>query len=128
MDLLVVLALTAGLILFAKRRAAARDRRPPAPPPPASTIHRYTSNLGDRYTFDIQSVDDEYRAYILDQPSYRGRPADGESTHRLGLNDGRPYVCVAREHTPDNPAHARQWAAYWADQNSRYVRDGRAFS
>lgn len=76
-----------------------------------------------RFSFEEQ-YDGSWRAYIEEQPSYRGRSSDAHSTHRL--TDGRrSYVCWT------NPlrslAEAKQVAALWADKTQQYIRSGSGF-
>lgn len=127
----ILIALRAA-VAIANRSPRSRSRsnpRPliPQPPPPPAKFH-YVTKLGDRFTFDIRPEADGYRAYILDQPSYGKRSRDLHATHRIPAGGGRHYVCIAPEHTPDNPQHARDWAAYWAENTSRYLRDGKPFA
>ena len=141
MELITLIAL--GIVYWSVRRTFASPA-PEAPSRRSSTstplsthtttstsapnLFNYTSRAGDRFTFDIQPHGREMRAYIIDQPSYGNRPSDGHSTHRYGIDEGRPYVCVAEEHTPTNDRHAKDWAAYWAEGTSRYIRSGNPFS
>lgn len=75
------------------------------------------------YRFKICKVNNEYRAYIENSPSYRSRATDGHSTHRH--YDGRHYVCWSTPvRTYDNMvAIAKQWA----DCTQRYIETGTRF-
>lgn len=89
-----------------------------------TAYYRTKDGLAD-YLFSFeQESDGTWRAYILDQPDYRGRPDDCHSTHRL-TDGGRHYVCWTR------PLHsereAREVAALWADKTQRYIRFGETF-
>ena len=89
-----------------------------------TTFYRTKDGLAD-YHFSIEQEDDgSWRAYILSQPDYRGRPSDCHSTHRLS-NDGRHYVCWTKQLRTEH--EARQVAAAWADATQRYIRFGQSF-
>ena len=75
------------------------------------------------FSFEEQS-DGTWRAYIEQQPSYRGRPTDAHSTHRLS-DGGRKYVCWTRPLR--SLEEAKQVAALWADKTQEYIRTGRGF-
>ena len=75
------------------------------------------------FSFEEQS-DGTWRAYILDQPSYRSRDTSAHATHRL--SDGsRKYVCWT------DPLYsltkAKQVASFWADKTQKYIRTGKKF-
>jgi hypothetical protein len=80
------------------------------------------------FTFDLRRVGDEVVIYILKQPGYGHRPDDGHATHRLGLERGRPYVCVKHSLRPRTVPEALSWATYWAEETARYIKTGRSFS
>ena len=96
-------------------------------PDDAYGIYDYTSRDGYDFQFDLQPAGYEVRIYILEQPSYDGRPEDGHSTHRLGLNSD-PYVCVDATLVPTNVPDALSWLVYWAEETATYIRTGCAFS
>lgn len=75
------------------------------------------------FSFERQS-DGEWRAYILSQPSYRGRPTDSHSTHRL--SDGsRKFVCWNTPiRTSDN---LKTVVAKWSDSTQDYIKYGIRF-
>lgn len=76
-----------------------------------------------RFIFEEQR-DGTWRAYIEEQPSYRGRATDAHSTHRL--SDGsRKYVCWTRPLR--SLEEAKQVAALWADATQKYIRTGSGF-
>lgn len=76
-----------------------------------------------RYRFKICKVNNEYRAYIEQSPSYRGRATDGHSTHRH--YDGRYYVCWSQPvRSYDNMVTI---AKQWADCTQRYIETGTRF-
>lgn len=85
-----------------------------------------TSDGSADYGFSFEERSDgTWRAYIEQQPSYRGRAEDAHSTHRL--SDGsRKYVCWT------TPLHsleeAKQVASLWADETQKYIRTGRGFT
>lgn len=78
------------------------------------------------FRFDLQPVGGYVRVYILEQPSYAGRPTDSHSTHRL--HDGAYHVCIESGLQPDNVPDALSWAVYWAEKTGRYIDTGAAFS
>jgi hypothetical protein len=75
------------------------------------------------FSFEQQSGG-QWRAYILSQPSYRGRPTDAHSTHRLSDND-RKYVCWKA------PIRSREdlkpVVAKWSDGTQDYIKYGIRF-
>jgi len=97
---------------------------------PADAFGRYTYTTRDRsasFSFELKPVGGVVRIYILDQPSYRGRPSDGHATHRIDIG-ARPFVCIRSDYQPTNVPDALSWAVYWAEETARYIRTGRAFS
>ena len=89
-----------------------------------TAYYRTKDGLADyQFSFEEES-DGTWRAYILDQPDYCGRPDDCHSTHRL-TDGGRHYVCWT------NPLYseqeARRVAAAWADATQAYMRLGKRF-
>lgn len=76
------------------------------------------------YVFDFEYLPgtDEWRAYIVSQPDYRGRPSDAHSSHRLSSGNRR-YVCW------DRPLRTleecRNVAGLWADATQVYIATGR---
>ncbi len=87
-----------------------------------STYYRTSDGSADyKFSFEQQS-NGIWRAYIEDQPSYRGRAEDAHSTHRL--SDGsRKYVCWTQPHRSLD--EAKRVAALWADKTQGYIRTGR---
>ena len=76
-----------------------------------------------RFSFEEQPGG-SWRAYILDQPSYRGRDEGAHTTHRL--SDGtRKYVCW--NSTLPTLDAAKTVAALWADKTQDYIRTGQTF-
>ena len=89
------------------------ERESPAPRPP-----------GGDYAFDHRQVNGSWRAYIVRQPSYRGRSESLHDTHRL--RDGsRLFVCWTRPvlTRKDSVAVARLWRKKTDD----YIRCGTSF-
>lgn len=88
------------------------------------SYYRTSDNSADYgFSFEEQS-DRTWRAYIDEQPSYRGRATDAHSTHRL--SDGsRKYVCWTRPLRSLD--EAKQVAALWADKTQQYIRTGSGF-
>ncbi len=91
-------------------------------------FHYTTRSRRHDFTFNLQKVGREVRIYIAGAPSYGSRPSDGFSTHRYGLPEGRPYICVASNLTPTTVPDALSWAVYWAEQTGRYIDTGARFS
>ena len=83
-----------------------------------------------RYTFEFNLVPHYgvVRIFIVAQPSYGSRRADGHSTHRYGLQNGKPYICVRSDLEPCTVPDALSWAIYWAEQTSDYIDNGKTFS
>lgn len=76
------------------------------------------------FSFERQS-DGEWRAYIMSQPSYRSRPDDSHSTHRLSDDYGRKYVCWD---TPIRSAEGlKPVVAMWCDSTQDYIKYGTRF-
>ncbi|MDA1231856.1 MAG: hypothetical protein O2856_13875 [Planctomycetota bacterium] len=73
------------------------------------------------FSFEEQS-DSSWRAYIVRQPSYDGRPDGSHPTHRLS-DGGRPYVCWDRP--VRTLAEMKAVAALWADCTQNYRKTGR---
>ena len=87
----------------------------------------YTSALGsDRYEFEFErQPGGEYRIYIDQQPSYRGRLVNGHKDHRYTSN-GRKYICW--EGQPLTDLGKAKWvAAEWAEGTQRYIKWGKEF-
>jgi len=80
------------------------------------------------FVFDLQPLGREVRIYIVNQPSYGSRASDGHTTHRLGLDTGRPYICIDQPLQPTNVPDALSWAVYWAEKSAEYIRTGRPFN
>jgi hypothetical protein len=77
-----------------------------------------------RFSFERQSSG-EWRAYILNQPSYQGRPTDSDSTHRLTDASGRKYVCWNR--SIRSAESLSQVVALWCDSTQDYIKYGTRF-
>ena len=75
------------------------------------------------FSFEEQS-DGSWRAYIENQPSYRDRPPDAHSTHRLPDGD-RKYVCWTDSLW--SLEEVKQVAALWANKTQDYIRTGNGF-
>jgi hypothetical protein len=88
------------------------------------SYYRSSDGASDyQFTFEEQS-NGTWRAYIDEQPSYRGRATDSRSTHRLSKG-GRQYVCWTKSlRTLDE---AKSVAALWADKTQQYIRTGSGF-
>lgn len=71
-----------------------------------------------------EQPDGTWRAYIEQQPSYRGRATDAHSTHRLSDGD-RKFVCWTE--ALQTLEEAKRVAALWADKTQEYIRTGRGF-
>ena len=84
-----------------------------------------TKNGASDYRFSFEEVSrNNWRAYILKQPSYRSRSTTSHATHRL--QDGnRLYVCTSK--TIGSLAEARHLASLWADCTEDYIRRGQRF-
>ena len=90
------------------------------------TINYRTSDGQADYQFSFERLGpEEWRAYIVWQPSYAGRSEDPNTIHRLTYG-GRKYVCWDRPLKSE--ADARQVAGEWADRTQEYIRSGRLFS
>lgn len=77
-----------------------------------------------KYRFNIRRVGNEYRAYILEFPSYRGRATDLHSTHRH-YDGGRYYVCWSMPVTSyDDMVNI---ATQWANCTQQYIEHGTRF-
>lgn len=106
-----------------------RDLFASPPASPAAQRHVRVTPTGDRFEFDlVPQRSGEVRVYIVSQPGYGGRAADGHSTHRYHDPRRGHYVCVDTKLAPTNVRDAASWADYWADGTARYIRTGRAFS
>lgn len=89
------------------------------------SLYRTKDGQAD-YGFSFeQQPDRSWRAYIINQPSYRGRPDDSHTTHRLISSDGRRYVCWST--TLQSLEQAKTVAARWADATQAYVATGKRF-
>ena len=87
--------------------------------------YRTSDGLAD-YSFSFENQSDgTWRAYIEDQPSYRGRETGGYSTHRLTDGVGRKYVCWTKPLS--SLEEAKQVAGLWADKTQQYIRTGNSF-
>jgi hypothetical protein len=86
--------------------------------------YRTKDGLAD-YEFSFERQwNGEWRAYIVSQPSYRGRDTSLHATHRL--RDGnRNYVCWTKPLWSQQDL--KQVVAIWADSTQQYIRDGTRF-
>jgi hypothetical protein len=75
------------------------------------------------FSFERQS-NGQWRAYILSQPSYRSRPTDSHSTHRLTDGD-RKYVCLKTP--PRDVDNLKTVVAKWSDCTQDYIKYGIRF-
>ena len=72
------------------------------------------------FSFEQQRGGD-WRAYIVSQPSYRGRSTSLDDTHRL--HDGsRYYVCWTKQLW--NLDDLKKVVALWSDRTQRYIDNG----
>jgi hypothetical protein len=118
------LAIGTGALLLYKALSSSGASTPATP-----TRFDYVSREGDRFAFELEKQSDgKLRAYILEAPSFGGRADDGHSTHRLFEPGRGHYVCVRDDLQPTNLDEARDWARYWADGASRYIKTGKEFS
>jgi hypothetical protein len=92
-------------------------------------VYEFTArNQRHFFRFDIRPHGGVIRAYIVEQPGYGSRPADGHSTHRLSDGAGRTYICIERALEPTTVPQALGWAVYWAEMTSEYIDTGKMFS
>ena len=76
------------------------------------------------YEFQYRRVGAEWRAYIMGQPGYRGRPSDERTTHRMCDRVGW-YICWSE---PIRSRQAcRRVAWLWARRTDRYIATGQRF-
>lgn len=87
-------------------------------------IYRTRDGEAD-YAFSLEQLTDgTWRAYIRQQPGYRGRPSDAHSTHRFGLGV-RPYVCWSEPlRTLDDALNV---ARAWSERTQDYIKYSRSF-
>ena len=86
--------------------------------------YRTRDGVADYLFIFEEQRDGTWRAYIEQQPSYRGRASDAHSTHRL--SDGsRKYVCWTE--SLQSLEEAKRIAALWADKTQEYIRTGTRF-
>ena len=119
-ELIVVLILIAlvGSFVSSPAKTASKARE-----------FRYSSSWGDNYKFELVPSGREVRIYISEAPGYGQLATDGHSTHRhFDETRSQHWVCVDKDLGPSNEHEAREWAKYWADKTSTYIRTGRAFS
>lgn len=74
------------------------------------------------YRFRFVEDAGSWRAYIVRQPSYGGRPEGPHESHRLGHGANR-WVCWAPE--PTSRAGITEAARLWADGTQLYIATGR---
>ncbi|AGX88721.1 hypothetical protein [Candidatus Symbiobacter mobilis] len=89
-------------------------------------IYRTKDNTSDyKFEFVTTGAGTE-RAYILWQPSYFDRSADGHSTHRYWDEDRQQhYICFEPE--PSSRAEVKRVARQWAEHTNAYRRHGTRF-
>jgi hypothetical protein len=86
------------------------------------TIKYRTKDGQADYKFSFEQLPNgEWRAYIVSQPSYRGRAKDADSTHRL-TSGGRRYVCWNTQIW--SVEDLKQVVALWSDRTQEYIRYG----
>jgi len=91
---------------------------------PTKRSYRTSDGSADYgFNFEKQS-DGTWRAYIENQPSYRGRDTGAHSTHRL-TDGARKYVCWTSPLR--SLEEAKQVAGLWADKTQQYIRTGNSF-
>ncbi len=88
--------------------------------------YSYTPPSGGKYRFTLREVGGEWRAYIVEQPSYTGRASDGHSSHRY-YDSGRSQHYVCWEPAPRTKEAARAVSKLWAEKTTRYCRNGEPF-
>jgi hypothetical protein len=108
--------------LYGRIRRAIRSDRVPV-----GSFHsmiKYRTKDGQEdYVFSFeQQTNGTWRAYIVRQPPYHGRPEGSHETHRLSDGDRR-YVCWLPE--PRTLKDCKVIAAFWADHTQVYRRTGR---
>lgn len=93
----------------------------------SSEIQIYRTKDGQAdYKFKFETMPDgTERAYILQQPSYRGRAEGAHETHRYGLDTGTPYICY--DPMPRSRKDSKAIAAAWSDSTQAYISTGRRF-
>ena len=89
---------------------------------PSTPYYRTQDGMAEyQFSFERQ-LDGNWRAYILDQPSYGARPTDAHATHRLVDRTGRSYICWTDAlHTEFD---AQRVAALWSDATQVYIQTG----
>jgi hypothetical protein len=88
------------------------------------SFYRTSDGAADYQFLFEEQADGTWRAYITEQPSYRSRPSDAHSTHRLSDGD-RKYVCWTDP--LESLEEAKQVAALWANATQNYIRTGKTF-
>lgn len=93
-----------------------------------TSMHRayYRTRDGEadyRFSFRQQS-DGTWRAYVLQQPGYRGRSDGAHVTHRLRDANGH-YICWTGPLR--SLEEAKNVAAAWANRTQEYIATGRRF-
>lgn len=111
-----VLVIAASLLVRRLRDSLAQGG------PPAG--YRYEYWNGGRYRFRIQPTGGGFRAYIMDSPSYNGRPNSFHATHRVQDAAGI-YVCW--DQILPTAAAAEAVARLWADRTEAYIHTGAPF-
>jgi hypothetical protein len=89
-----------------------------------TAFYRTKDGLRDFHFSFEQQADGSWRAFIVGDIQYGGRPDDCHSTHRL-TDGGRHYVCWTRPLRTEQ--EARDVAALWGDKTQRYIRFGENF-
>jgi len=108
--------------------------RPEAASPGGSWGTRDTYRTGDGvafFEFEFVRTGDHYEIDILQQPSYRNRPPDLHSTHRLpsarSTAEYRIRIRFSDPRAARDLAGAYKWAGVWAEYTWAYIRTGTPF-
>lgn len=133
LDAALCLFLGGWIVARVLRWRGPRPARPPAAAPAVSFQNGRAgralrvsgpSALGGRYQFSVEPAGGAWRAYILEQPPYRGRADDAHTTHRLS-DGGRHYVCWSQSLATAEAAASV--ARIWAQRTDRYIATGKSF-
>jgi hypothetical protein len=84
-------------------------------------LYRAEGGVDFKFRFVWMQNTNTWRIYILQGPSYNGRPTNDVKTHRLGLPNN-PYICWDAP-IPDYE-DARWIASVWANSTMIYIRTG----
>ncbi|MBS4083723.1 MAG: hypothetical protein KGZ73_09255 [Rhizobiales bacterium] len=84
----------------------------------------WAQTAAGRFEFEfVPQWNGSIRLYINEQPSYRSRSADLQSTHRYEER-GRYFVCIYDHLAPQDFNEAQSWANYFAARTSEYILFG----